>query len=150
MSHSTCTHISTYAHTHKHIYTRIQVHTYTHSHVHNHTHTHIHAYTHTMAAHMAIKSDTIPKNRMCNGTHTHIHIYTHVHILWQSTWRSRATVHQKTECVTAYIHKHTTHVHTYTRTRIHTYTRTHMHTYYGLATISRLLIIISLFCKRAL
>ena len=57
-----------------------------------------------------------------------------------------------------HVHMHThTHTRTYTHTHPHTHTHTHTHTHvygtyipiytYGVATISRLLKIISLFCK---
>jgi len=63
-----------------------------------------------------------------------------------------APVVPKAACVGKLPH---THIHTHTHTQAHTYTHitysyTHIRYRYGVATISRLLKIIGLFCKRAL
>jgi len=89
--------------------------------------------------------------------HTHTHKHTHTHIYKQiymyDIYKTRGHVAvpaRSSVCFPPYIHAHT---HTYT----HTHTHTHIYIYtnmrpmamlrYGVATISRLLKIIGLFCK---
>ena len=122
---------------------------HTHTHTHTHTQTHTHTHTHTLTP-------------VKNGSHVN---------KWSSSSRSSSTTlqHTATHCNTL---QHTaTHCntlqHTVTHCNTHTYSAViHCDTYthsassrssssvifsgYGVATISRLLKIIGLFCKRAL
>jgi len=83
-----------------------------------HTHTRTHTNTHTR-------------------THTHTHMHSHMH--------SRVT---SVTYMHTYFHTHT-HIHIHTHTHTHAYTHKHacIRDWYGVATISRLLKIIGLFCR---
>jgi len=74
-------------------------------------------------------------------THTHTHI-SHTHITH--------TYHTHTHTHTSLTHTHTQISHISHTCTIHTYELRITHMYYGVATISRLLKMIGLFCKRAL
>jgi len=166
----TCTH--TYAHTdtNAQTHTRTRTHAHTHRHTdtdtdtdtdididtdtdhsrrHRHTHTHTHTHTH---AHIR------------TYTHTHTHTHTHTSLKHNTQDYIFASLKGNARCTHTNIHVTLTRTHT----NIHaTLTRTHTNTHaslkrntrdlcsvcvssYGVATSSRLLTIICLFCKRAL
>ena len=107
----------------------IAINTQTRTHTHTHTQTRARARTHT---HTRTHTLTHTHTHLNAQTHTHTHAHAHTHA-----------------------HTHTpAHTHTRIHIRIHLYTYTHTYKYayrlYGVATISRLLKMICLFCKRAL
>ena len=101
----------------------------THTHIHTHTHTHIHIHLHTHT-----------------HTHTHIHTYTHIHAHTHTHTHTNAQTlitkpNLKVPPICAYMHLWRTMMFDVM------YIPETQHVKYGVATISRLLKIIGLFCR---
>ena len=109
----------------------MHTHTHMHTHMHTHTHTNIHTHTHTNT-HQKKQTNTISLSL----THTHTHTHTHTTGMKQPYFMY--SLYDTYPCVYAMPHVCLRSCCNYTRTLSH------------MATISRLLKIMSLCCKRAL